>query len=158
MWRKSYDLHYFKIFKAYAELHTNLIVQKLSEYNSQGTLLERDDLTNLKLVRSYKGGGLLSLDSKYSQNKYEIKKEQTVAYNPKENGVTERIHRTLFNLVRSFLHTYSMEKRFWTEEKTKAVYVRNRVTTRALPPNTTSFHVWNKPVSNMSGIIVFGTK
>eukprot|EP00171_Calliarthron_tuberculosum_P022901 IDg22901t1 len=74
------------------------------------------------------------------------------------NGVTERMNRTLLNLARSMLHHKGIDRRFWAEAISTAVYIRNRVTSRALPPNTTPHHIWYKSVPNVSHLRVFGSK
>ncbi len=57
-----------------------------------------------------------------------IQHQLTLAYTPQQNGVAERMNRTLMNLVRSMLHHKRIDKRFWAEALATAVYVRNRVT------------------------------
>ncbi len=70
-----------------------------------------------------------------------IQHQLTVPYTPQQNGVAERMNRTLMNLVRSMLHHKGIEKRFWAEALATAVYVRNRVTSRSLPLHVTPHHL-----------------
>ena len=65
----------------------------------------------------------------------------TSAYTPEQNGVAERLNRTLMNLVRSMLAHKTINNRFWAEALATAVYVRNRVTSSLLPPNTTPYNI-----------------
>lgn len=51
----------------------------------------------------------------------------------------------------------SVEKFFWAEALATAVYVRNRVTSRSLPPNTTPHHIWHKNPPDLSHMRVFGS-
>ena len=87
-----------------------------------------------------------------------IVQDPTVPYSPHQNGVAERLNRTLVELVRSMLHHKSLPKHFWAEALAVAVYVRNRVTSRGLPGNTTPFEVWNSSKPNLSHLRVFGSK
>ena len=70
-----------------------------------------------------------------------VQHQLTAAYTPEQNGVAERLNRTLIDLVRSMLANKQVDKRFWAEALDNAVYVRNRVTSRALPPGTTPHHL-----------------
>ena len=87
-----------------------------------------------------------------------IHHQETTAYTPQQNGVAERMNRTLINLVRSMLHHKDIGKEFWAEALDTAVYVRNRVTSRGLPPNTTPHHLWHDEKPDISHLRVFGSK
>ena len=68
------------------------------------------------------------------------------------------MNRTLTDLVRSMLHHKSIGKEFWAEALDTAVYVRNRVTSRGLPSNTTPHHFWHGDKPDISHLRVFGSK
>ncbi|GJZ18888.1 gag-pol polyprotein [Tanacetum coccineum] len=55
-----------------------------------------------------------------------IKREFTMAYTPQQNGVVERMNRTLLERAKSMLETGSLEKSFWAEAVNTACYVINR--------------------------------
>eukprot|EP00171_Calliarthron_tuberculosum_P022031 IDg22031t1 len=143
MKRKSESLECFKRYKAYAERHTNQEVRKVSFNEFESSLLGGESI-KLKCLRSDNGGEYLSNEFKVFLQSQGIKHELTVPYTPQQNGVSERMNRTLMSLVRSMLHHKSVEKRFWAEALATAVYVRNRVTSRSLPKNTTPYHIWHK--------------
>ena len=96
-----------------------------------------DDILLLKPLRSDNGGEYLSTTFKSFLLEHGISHQLTVAYTPQQNGVAERINRTLLNMVRSMLHHKSLPKHFWAEALSTAFYVVNRVTSRSLPPDTT---------------------
>ena len=57
----------------------------------------------------------------------------SIPYTPQQNGVAERMNRTLMDCVRSLLHWSNLDKKFWAEALSTAVYIRNRVYSRSLP-------------------------
>ena len=68
------------------------------------------------------------------------------------------MNRTLMDSVRSLLHTAKLDKKFWAEALSTAVYIRNRVVSRVLPKNTTPHHLWIGESPNLSYFRVFGCK
>ena len=68
------------------------------------------------------------------------------------------MNRTLIDLVRSMLHHKGIDKQFWAEALSTAVYVRNRVTSRGLPPDTTPHHLWEGSAPNLGHLRVFGSE
>ena len=155
MRRKSDVLACFKLFRALAEKHTsaangNLNVQ---DYHSDGTV-DADELA-VKVLRSHNGDEYLSNDFKQYLSENGIHHQLTVAYTSQQNGVAERINKTLLDLVRSMLHHKSLPKHFWAEALATAVYVRNRVTSRSLPSNITPYHLWFGKAPDLSHMRVF---
>ena len=156
---KSEALDRFKEYKQYAETHTNRKLVKLHVREHRGTNDDNTDETiKLKVLRSDNGGEYLSNNFKQYLKDNGIHQELTVAHTLQQNGVAERMNRTLFDLVRSMLHHKSIEKRFWAEALATAVYTRNRVTSRALPDNITPHHIWHGKTPDLSHMRVFGSK
>lgn len=149
---KSESFEYFKQFHKYAETHTDKKVQRLNiqKYTS--------DSEKLKTLRTDNGGEYLSTDFRSYLAENGIRHQLTVAYTPQQNGVAERMNRTLMNLVRSMLHQRNIDKRFWAEALSTAVYIRNRVTSRGLPANTTPHHIWMGCPPDLAHLRVFGSK
>jgi hypothetical protein len=56
----------------------------------------------------------------------------TVAYNPQENGVSERLNRTLLSKLRAMLVESNLPKEIWTELLDTATYLKNRTPTQLL--------------------------
>ena len=159
MSRKSEALDRFKQFKASAETHTNQVVQALHVHENRGSVGGSSQRSiKLKALRSDNGGEYLSGEFKQYLLDNGIKHELTVSYTPQQNGVAERMNRTLLNLVRSILHHSGVAKRFWAEALATAVYVRNRVTSRALPSKHTPHHYWHGKPPDLSHMRVFGAR
>eukprot|EP00171_Calliarthron_tuberculosum_P021440 IDg21440t1 len=137
MRNKSETFKYFKIFQKHAEAHTG---------------------RNLKLLRTENGGEYLSNDFRAYLADHGIKHQLTVVYTPQQNGVAERMNRTIMNLVRSIMHFKGISKRFWAEALSTVVYVLNRVTSRSLPIDTTPHHIWMRTSPNVSHMRVFRSR
>lgn len=119
---------------------------------------ERHTGRKIRALRSDRGGEYLS-EALQSYFKHQgIHHELTTAYTPSENGIAERFNCTVLDLVRSMLHHNSSLKYLWAEALSTAVYTRNRVTSRALPSNTTPYHVWMGKSPVLSHLRVFGSK
>lgn len=157
MRRKSDALKCFKEYKAYAELHTEQKLKTLAIGKNNENEIEGLSTSRLKTLRSDNGGEYVSNEFKAFLAECGIKHQLTVAYTPQQNGVAERMNRTLLDLVRSMLLQKNIGKSFWAEAISTAVYIRNRVTSKSLPRNVTPYHLWHGEVPNLSHMRVFGS-
>ena len=158
MRKKSEALSRFIEFKAYAENQFNKKIGKVQIHQYDGSHVDSESMQKLKALRSDNGGEYLSNEFKEFLLENGIKHELTVVYTPQQNGVAERMNRTLLNLVRSMLYHNNIPKKFWAEALATAVYARNRVTSRALPQNVTPFFLWHGYKPDLSHMRVFGSK
>lgn len=151
MKRKSDTFSCFKKFHALAETHTGSNVKKVNLIKR--TQHNREQLTALGTDNC---GEYLSHAFKEYLENHGIHHQLTIAYTPQQNGVAERMNRTLMDLIRSMLQTASLEKSFWAEALSTAVYIRNRVLSRSLPEHITPHHRWFHKPPNISHVRVFG--
>ena len=112
----------------------------------------------LKALHSNNGGEYLSLQMQEFLRSRGIQHRLTAPGNPHQNGVAERLNRTLVELVRSMLHHKQLPKTLWAEALSVAMHVRNRVTTRGLPYNTTPYEIVYGKKPNLSYLRVFGSR
>eukprot|EP00171_Calliarthron_tuberculosum_P007424 IDg7424t1 len=56
------------------------------------------------------------------------------------------------------LHHKGIKLEFWGEAINTAAYIRNRVTSRGIPPNTTPFQIWTGKKPNLAHVRVFESK
>ena len=126
----------FPTFKKWLASAENLHRRKLRVVTSGKQLRKwigegRPDQTSheggLKVLQSDNGGEYLSGQMKSFVERHGITHRLTAPGNPHQNGVAERINRTLVELVRSMLHQKGLPKHFWAEALAVAVHVRNRV-------------------------------
>ena len=84
-----------------------------------------------------------------------ISHELTIPHTPEQNGVAERMNRTLQESARAMLAHAGMPNGYWAEAVSTAAYLRNRVTTSALHDKT-PFELWYGKRPNVSHLRVFG--
>ncbi len=153
MKNKSESLDCFRKFHKYAELHTGT---KLSFVNVIAR--EASVAAKLKTVRTDNGGEYISAPFKKYLADHGIHHQLTIAYTPQQNGVAERMNRTLLNMFRSMLHSKSLDKRLWAEALDAVVYIRNRVPSHSLPSDQTPHGIWIGSKPDLSHLRIFGSK
>ena len=119
---------------------------------------ERETGRKVRILRSDRGGEYLASYFQQHVKKHGIQHQLTVAYTPQQNGVAERLNRTLVELVRSMLHHKHLENKFWAEALSTACYIRNRVTTRGIPTTNTPYELWKGVKPDLSLLRVFGSR
>ncbi|GJS97043.1 gag-pol polyprotein [Tanacetum coccineum] len=85
-----------------------------------------------------------------------IKRHFTMSYTPQQNGVAERMNRTLLERARAMLATASLEKSFWVEAVNTACYVINRSPSTTVELKT-SMEMWKGKPVNYSDFHIFGS-
>ena len=84
-----------------------------------------------------------------------IRHKLIVPKTPQQNGIAERLNRTLVEAARSMLLDAKLPKRFWTEAISTAVYLKNRSPFKVL--NKTPFEVWHGRKPKVNHFRVFGS-
>jgi hypothetical protein len=99
----------------------------------------------------------------YTSNEFEsylcqhgIKHQTTIPYNPQQNGVAERMNRTLLNMVCSMMFFKNVKLMFWADVVLCAFYVKNMCPSRALE-NKTSYEMWYGRIPSVRHLRVFGS-
>lgn len=73
---------------------------------------------------------------------------------PQQNGVAERINRTLVDMVRSMLSNYELPLFLWSEALKTVVYVLNWIPSKAVPK--TPFELWNGWKTSLNHLHIWG--
>ena len=115
--------------------------------------LEKD--TKLKALRSDNGGEYTSHEFGDFCKSRGIRREFTAPYTPVQNGVAERMNRTIQDRVVSMLHHANLSQGFWAEAVLTAVHVIN------LSPNTAiglkvAQELWTGKTPHYAHLRVFG--
>ena len=84
-----------------------------------------------------------------------IVRHRTCTYTPQQNGIAERLDRTIMNKVRSMLSESGMELKFWAEAVATAVYLINRSPSSALEFRIPE-ELWSSQVPDLSNLKWFG--
>ena len=130
------------------------VLQKLKEFVQSS---ENFTGKRIKRIRSDNGGEYTSEEfTKYCKSRGIIK-EDTIPYTPQQNGVAERMNRTIMETVRSILHHADLPLSLWAEAVSTAIYIRNRSPTSCLKEKT-PYESWHNEKPNVSHFKVFGCK
>ena len=109
----------------------------------------------VKVLRCDNGGEYRSNAFDVSLGSRGIKLRTTVPYTPEQNGVAERMNRTLVESARSMMSQASLGKEFWAEAVNTAVHIRNRVPSVAVG-GVTPIELWSGKKPDVSYFRVFG--
>lgn len=84
-----------------------------------------------------------------------VVRHRTCTYTPQQNGVAERLNRSIMNKVRSMLSESGLDQKFWAEAASTSVYVINR-----LPSSAIEFKIpeqmWTSALPDLSRLRRFG--
>ena len=73
---------------------------------------------------------------------------------PQQNGVAERGNRTLMDIVRNMISNSSLPKSLWTYALKTAIYLLNRIPSKAIPK--TPFELWTRRKPSLRHLHVRG--
>ncbi|TKC11876.1 hypothetical protein FA727_23745, partial [Robertmurraya kyonggiensis] len=140
---KSEALDKFKIFKAEVENQHNL---------------------KIKIVRSDRGGEYYGRHTPYGQvpgpfarflQEQGIVAQYSMPGDPQQNGVAERRNRTLMDMVRSMIGYSTLPESLWMEALKTAIYILNRVPSKAVPK--TPYELWTGRKPSLNHLRVWGS-
>ena len=131
---KDQALNSFRQYKAWAENYTGYRIKHL---HSDG------------------GGEYISSQFTTYLHIEGIHRQITVARTPQQNGKAERFNRTIMESVRSMLHATGLPAKFWGDAVMTAVYLCNRLPTRALN-GVTPYEAWRGEKPDLSHLKVWG--
>jgi len=92
---------------------------------------------------------------KYFQNNG-IKHHTIVPFNRQQNGVVERMNRTLLNMVRSMIFFKNVKLMFWGEAVLCVVYIKKISHSTALH-NKTPYVMWHGHLLVVKNLRIFGS-
>ena len=79
----------------------------------------------------------------------------TAPYSPSQNGIAERMNRTLVELARAMLTASKLPEFLWEPAVANAAYIRNRAYTTSIRDKT-PYQAWNGTKPNVSHLREFG--
>ena len=130
------------------------VLEKFKEYEAMVTNMTEK---KIKILRSDNGGEYTSKEfSNYLKEKG-IQHQLSVPRTPQQNGVAERMNRTIQETARSMMHNAGQDKKFWAEAVCTAVMIRNRSPTVSVD-NMTPYESFYGRKPDVSHFKVFGCK
>ncbi|GJR62261.1 zinc finger, CCHC-type containing protein [Tanacetum coccineum] len=109
----------------------------------------------LRMLRTDRGGEFTSNEFTKYYKENGIARQLTAPYSPQQNGVVERRNRTVLSTTRSMMKAMKLPLTFWAEAVRHAIYILNRVPTRALIDKTPYEALYNRK-PNLENLRIFG--
>ncbi|GJV58470.1 retrovirus-related pol polyprotein from transposon TNT 1-94 [Tanacetum coccineum] len=122
---------------------------------SRGVLIENQTRKKIKKLRTDNGLEFCGESFNALCRKYGIARHHTLVRTPQQNGVAERINRTIMEKVQCMLSHAILDKDFWVEAATTATYLINRSPHRSLNGNIPEI-LWSGNSVDYSNLRVFG--
>ncbi|OWY90659.1 Rve-domain-containing hypothetical protein [Phytophthora megakarya] len=142
---------YSRYVVAYFLKNKSEVVAKLSEFKA---FYENQWGERLKCLRSDNGTEYVNKKVAEVCSRNGIMHQRTVPYSPQQNGVAERMNRTIMEKARSMLHYKGVSTLWWAEAVNTAVYLINRSTNTA-NSRTTPYDLGFKTKPRMDHLRVF---
>ena len=109
----------------------------------------------IKVIRTDNGGEYCSKEFESFLKENGIVHQLTVPYNPAQNGVAERMNRTVMESARAMMSHSNLPNQFWAEAVSTSVYIHNRCPTSALD-GVTPYECLFKQKPDVGNLHVFG--
>ena len=118
---------------------------------------ERQTGLKVKILRSDNGGEYVSKENDRYLRDMGIVHQRTVPETPQQNGVAERMNRTIKEHASAMLHEAGLKTTFWSYAVHTAVYLSNRLPNRSLD-SMTPHEAWMGEKPDVSYLRVFGCR
>jgi transposase InsO family protein len=125
------------------------------KFKNWKTLIENQMDKKIKVLRT--DNGLEFCNTEFDQLCRDdgILRHKTVPYTPQQNGVAERMNRTILDKVRCMMISSGVPKVLWGEAVMTAVYIVNRTPSSVLDGKTPE-EVWSGRLSDYTTLRTFG--
>ena len=130
--------------------------QAINMFEKFKSLVEKETGMSIKCLRSDNGGEYTSITMKKKLESEGIRHELTVPYTPQQNGVAERLNRTLLESARAMIYEANMSKLCWGEAVLTAAYLKNRWPNASLEEMTPE-EAWSGGKPDISHLRIFGS-
>ena len=129
--------------------------EALDKFKEWTALMENQTGRKVKRLRTDNGLEYCSNEFNEFCKRLGIARHKTVRHTPQQNGLAERMNKTLIKKVRCMLLRSNLSKHFWAEAAVTAAYLINRSPSSALEFKTPQ-EVWSGKPPDLSNLKVFG--
>lgn len=126
-----------------------------SKFKMFKVLVENQLDLKIKRLRTDNGTEYLSNQFKEYMQNSGIIHETSNSYTPQQNGLAERMNRTLMERARCMLINANFQKVYWAEAVATAAYITNRCPTRSIS-YVTPEELWSGKKPNLKHVRIFG--
>lgn len=134
--------------------HKSDVLEKFIEFKNE---MENQTGEKIKIFRTDNGGEYIGNEFNKFCKAHGIVHQLTTPHTPQQNGVAERMNRSIVEKAKSFLFDANLSMRAWAEACNMAAYVRNRS-----PCSSIEFRnplsVWTGKSVNLELLKLFGTE
>ena len=131
--------------------HKSEVFEKFKEFHAEVTNFNDK---RIKTLRTDNGGEYTSVEFEQYLKNNGIRHEVTTPFSPQQNGVSERLNRTLQEMGLSQIVHAGLSKHFWADSIATACYVRNRLP--VCPTHVSPYQRWYGKKPNVKHMRVFG--
>ncbi|KAG8499034.1 hypothetical protein CXB51_005442 [Gossypium anomalum] len=124
-------------------------------FKSRKIMIEKQTGKQIKYLRTDNGLEFCSDEFNRLCKSEGIIRHLTVRHTPQQNGVAERMNRTIMEKVRCMLSNVNLPKSFWAEATSTACFLINRSPSIAIEKKTPQ-EVWSGNPANYSDLKIFG--
>ncbi|GBP78467.1 Retrovirus-related Pol polyprotein from transposon TNT 1-94 [Eumeta japonica] len=128
------------------------VLEKFIEYKNQ---VENELNKKIKILRCDNGLEYSNKNFADFLKKNGLLHQTSNPYTPQQNGLSERMNRTLVERAKCMMFNADLSKNYWAEAVTTAAYIINRSPTHALS-DITPHEVWTGQKPDLSNIRIFG--
>jgi len=144
---------YTRCCSVYFLRHKYEVLEKFKEFEA---LVTNESGLKIGTLRTDNGGEYLSGEFKEFLKSKGIRHQLSVPHSPEQNGVAERMNRTLVESARSMIAHAGLSNSFWAEAIATAAHVKNRTPSNAIKNGVAPVERWYGKKPNVSHLKVFG--
>lgn len=112
---------------------------------------------SIKIVRSDNGKEYCNKEFDNFLSRHGIEHQTSTPYSPQQNGLAERMNRTLVERAKCMLFDARLPKQLWGEALATAAYIINRSPTKSIDGKT-PIEMWTGKKPNLSNMRIFGSE
>ena len=144
---------YSRFCKVYFMRQKSQVLEKFQEFEAHVKSLTGN---KVRALRSDNGGEYVSEELKAHLRAIGVHHQLTAPYCPQQNGVAERMNRTLVESARAMMNHAGLPKKFWAEAVSTAAYLSNMTPKASLKMDKTPFEIWFGRKPHLGHLKVFG--
>jgi len=130
---------------------------RFAKYKKWLTKAQLHTGNKIKVIRSDNGGKYVSSAFKALHDENGTTHQTTVPNTPQQNRVANRLNRVLVEMARTMMRHKDVDQDLWADAIKTAVFIKNRVTSHALPVGKTPHDLWTGNQPDISHMRVFGS-
>jgi hypothetical protein len=154
-----------KYFVTFIDEYSHLVVTYLLKSKDEvlnklitfTNMAETQSGKKIKFIQCDNGGEYINNQMERWCNNKGVIMRKTIPYHPEQNGIAERMNRTIMEKARCMLSSSNLPMNLWGEAVMAATYIINRSPTSALPKSKTPIEMWTRRKPDVSHMRKFGS-